>query len=171
MDVEELGRAPVETDALALIDFALAVVGGDALLLAGLCEAGQRSRASLGAKVSREGGKPWLEAWVWNGARGICWACVRACVRACGLVWLLALLVCLPVHHVGHELHLGLYGGDLLRRGGLWAAESEERHVGRLVRGVDGDLWVCKSGFYGLSKVGRLLWLYGKYCNNSLGGQ
>lgn len=38
MHIEELCRAPVETDALALIDFALAVFGGDALLLAGLCE-------------------------------------------------------------------------------------------------------------------------------------
>lgn len=76
MDVEELGRASIETDALALVDLALAVVGGDALLLAGLCEA---------------------------------------------------------VHHVGHELHLSLDGADLLSRGWLLLAKSEERHVGREV--------------------------------------
>lgn len=38
-----------------------------------------------------------------------------------------------PVHHVGHELHLGLDGCDLLGRRGLRAAESEERHAGRVV--------------------------------------
>lgn len=50
MDVEELGRAPIETDALALVDLALAVVVGDALLLAGLCKAVETRRTE---KVSR----------------------------------------------------------------------------------------------------------------------
>lgn len=38
MDVEELGGAPVEADGLALVDVALEVVVGDALLGAGLVE-------------------------------------------------------------------------------------------------------------------------------------
>lgn len=37
----------------------------------------------------------------------------------------------IPVHHVGHELHLSLNGGDLLGRRGLRAAKSKERHAGR----------------------------------------
>lgn len=36
--VEELGGAAVEADGLALVEFGLAVVGGDALLLAGVLE-------------------------------------------------------------------------------------------------------------------------------------
>lgn len=39
VDVEELGGAPVEADALALVEFGLAVVGRYALLLARSCEA------------------------------------------------------------------------------------------------------------------------------------
>jgi hypothetical protein len=42
MGFEELGRAPVEADALALIELALAVVGGDALLGAHVDEARQQ---------------------------------------------------------------------------------------------------------------------------------
>ena len=38
MDVEELGGAPVKAHALALVKFAFPVLGGDALLLAGLGE-------------------------------------------------------------------------------------------------------------------------------------
>ena len=40
VDVEELGSAPVETHALALVELALVVVVGNALLLAHLREAG-----------------------------------------------------------------------------------------------------------------------------------
>ena len=38
VDVEEFGGAPVEADGLALVDLALEVVVGDALLCAGLVE-------------------------------------------------------------------------------------------------------------------------------------
>jgi hypothetical protein len=38
VNVEELGRAPVEADGLPLVDLALEVVVGDALLGAGLVE-------------------------------------------------------------------------------------------------------------------------------------
>lgn len=39
MDVEELGGAAVETNAFALVELALAVVGRDALCLADLVQA------------------------------------------------------------------------------------------------------------------------------------
>lgn len=39
MDVKELGGAAVEANALALVELALAVVGGDALCLADLVQA------------------------------------------------------------------------------------------------------------------------------------
>lgn len=45
MDVEELGGAPVEADGLALVDLALEVVVGDALLRAGLVKTGYRGGA------------------------------------------------------------------------------------------------------------------------------
>lgn len=41
----------------------------------------------------------------------------------------------LPVVQVGEELHLAFDGGDLLRRGGLGASETEKRHF-----------WVCFFG-------------------------
>lgn len=46
MDVEELGGAPVETDALALVELAFAVFGGDALVLAGSAETMRASHVS-----------------------------------------------------------------------------------------------------------------------------
>lgn len=51
--VEELGRASVETHGLALVELALAVVGGNALLLAGRLEAAQVS-SSVSASAERE---------------------------------------------------------------------------------------------------------------------
>ena len=130
MDVEELCGAPVEADALALVDLALAVVGGDALLLAGLCETGEVARArtprdqpdgdTYGAQDADHRDMHTQK----EGGRG---DCARVCVSA---------YACLPVHHVGHELHLGLDGSDLLCRGRLRATKSKERHVGRC-RGVE----------------------------------
>lgn len=51
--VEELGGAAVDADGLALVKLALAVVGGDALLLAGLLEAGAIGIVSLRFGIER----------------------------------------------------------------------------------------------------------------------
>lgn len=57
MDVEELGSAPVEADGLALVDIALEVVVGDALLCAGLVETFNNRELALGwDRYIREGG-------------------------------------------------------------------------------------------------------------------
>ncbi len=48
MDVEELGGASVQADALALVEFGFPVVGWDALLLAGSREANRAMLISTG---------------------------------------------------------------------------------------------------------------------------
>lgn len=68
MDVEELCGAPVEADTLALVDLALAVVGGDALLLACLCETICARVLAVRSHVARE-----------IPSYAAC-ACVRACI-------------------------------------------------------------------------------------------
>ena len=59
MDIEEFGSTPIEADALALVEFGFAVIVGNALLLAGFCEANIESVSALlisvrdGAVLSR----------------------------------------------------------------------------------------------------------------------
>lgn len=99
--VEELGGAAVEADGLALVELAFAVVGGDALGLAGLLESASfvSSVCHLPSKIIPN----------------------YANVRFWGNV---------PVVGIGHHAHLALDGSNLLLRGRLRATHSEERHLG-----------------------------------------
>lgn len=98
--VEELCRASVEADGLALVELALAVVGRDALLLARLLQAVPRGERSVYMTIS------YLE------------------VRGSARVFLFSI----PVVCISHHAHLALDGSNLLLRGGLRTTDSQERH-------------------------------------------
>lgn len=51
MHIEELGSASIQTNALALVEFTLEVVGGDALVLAHLVESVLRSARKLNSRI------------------------------------------------------------------------------------------------------------------------
>jgi hypothetical protein len=62
VDVEEFGGAAVEADALALVEVALAVVGGHALLCADPREAGRQAVSISGTSCPLVQAAPELEA-------------------------------------------------------------------------------------------------------------
>lgn len=101
MDIEELGGAAVQANTLALVELALAIVGGDALLLADLVQTEWPMGRAL-AQVEVRG------VYIGRERTG------RERKREQNV----------PVLHVEHNLHLVLHGGDLLGRRGLGAAES-----------------------------------------------
>jgi len=104
VDVEEFGRAAVEADALALVELALPVVVGHALLGAG---AGQ----SVATRYN-----------------GQCLESLVLLAHSARPTWRVE-GVAVPGHHVCHHLHLSFGSGDLLGRRRLWPSEPEKRHV------------------------------------------
>lgn len=99
VDIEELGDTAVQADRLALVQVALAVVSGNALLGAGLGQAVRRC---------------WLER-LQRGDED-------------GRLERLQVESCLPGEHVGNHLDFSLGSSDLLLRGHLGLATEEKGH-------------------------------------------